>query len=362
MLHTSRELRIADLRKSYGQTTALDDLTVEVGAGELLALLGPSGCGKTTALRIIAGLLSPDSGQIRLGEIDLTGVPPNKRNFGLVFQSYALFPHLTVQENIAYGLRRRGLPKHEIRRTVDRYLELVRLPQLESRYPSELSGGQQQRVALARALAIEPQVLLLDEPLSNLDALLRDQMRVELRRIQQTLGITTILVTHDQTEALTMSDRICILLNGRMQQIGTGDEIYHSPANAFVAQFIARSNVLRGKVEAIAGDQIVIDLGLPQKLRATCRVRGLVGRDVRVIIRHSALLVNRNRGPNARTGRLVYVAAAGATAQFAVQLDEAGAGLELLGEAPREAFPATLRAGDIVSVDVEPDKVVVTRD
>ena len=237
-------VRLDRLTKLYGATAAVDDVTLEAREGELLVLLGPSGCGKTTTLRLVAGFVEATSGTIRLGGRDVTREPPYRRSIGLVFQNYALFPHLTVFENVAFGLRRRRVAEAEIGARVRRALGLVRLDGFEGRLPRQLSGGQQQRVAIARAVVIEPDVLLLDEPLSNLDAKLRHDVRLELRRLQKALSITAIMVTHDQDEAMAVGDRLAVMGSGRIQQVGTPAELYRSPANRFVASFVGRANFL----------------------------------------------------------------------------------------------------------------------
>jgi putative spermidine/putrescine transport system ATP-binding protein len=237
-------LDLAGLRKTYRDAVAVDDVSLRVERGESVALLGPSGCGKTTTLRMLAGLVEPDSGAIRLDGAEITRLAAHKRNMGYVFQSYALFPHLSVARNVGFGLEERGVAKDETARQVAEALALVRLSGLDGRRPRELSGGQQQRVALARALVIRPAVLLLDESLSNLDAKLRDAMRHEIRSIQRTLGITTLFVTHDQVEALTMCDRIAVMDRGKIAQIGTAEDIYERPATRFVAEFVGRANAL----------------------------------------------------------------------------------------------------------------------
>jgi putative spermidine/putrescine transport system ATP-binding protein len=238
-------LDLRGLEKRYRDQAAVADLSLTVQRGESVALLGPSGCGKTTTLRMLAGLVAPDRGTIRVDGADVTGLPAHRRNMGYVFQSYALFPHLSVQRNVAFGLEERGVARAEIDRRVSEALDLVHLSGLGQRRPRELSGGQQQRVALARALVIRPSVLLLDESLSNLDAKLRDAMRHEIRSIQRSLEITTLFVTHDQVEALTMCDRIAVMDRGRIVQVGTPEEIYEAPATRFVADFVGRSNVLQ---------------------------------------------------------------------------------------------------------------------
>lgn len=238
------DLTFHGIRKTFGVTTALDNFDLEIREGELVTLLGPSGCGKTTALRVAAGFDVPDSGAVRIGGRDITTTPAHKRNMGMVFQSYSLFPNLTVAENVAFGLRARRLPKSEQRVRVEEMMEMVQLTSMASRYSHQLSGGQQQRVALARALAIRPQVLLLDEPLSALDAKVRTNLRDEIRVLQTTLGITTVFVTHDQEEALALSDRVCVMSNGRVEQIDTPSQVYRHPATAFVARFVGTMNEL----------------------------------------------------------------------------------------------------------------------
>jgi putative spermidine/putrescine transport system ATP-binding protein len=238
------ELVLSGLHKSYRGTVAVADVSLAVRSGEAVALLGPSGCGKTTTLRMLAGLVDPDRGSISVDGQDITRLPAHRRNMGYVFQSYALFPHLTVSRNVGFGLEERGVARAEASRQTEEMLRLVRLEGLGRRRPRELSGGQQQRVALARALVIRPSVLLLDESLSNLDARLRDAMRHEIRGIQRALGITTLFVTHDQVEALTLCDRIAVMQAGRIAQIGTPEEIYEKPSSRFVAEFVGRANVL----------------------------------------------------------------------------------------------------------------------
>jgi putative spermidine/putrescine transport system ATP-binding protein/spermidine/putrescine transport system ATP-binding protein len=240
-------VHLKNIAKHFGGFTAVHPTSLEIPEGAFVTLLGPSGCGKTTNLRMIAGLLDPSEGEIEIGGRRVNDVPIHKRNLGLVFQNYALFPHKTVAENVAFGLRYRDVPKSEIAGRVQAALELVQLPQMGARYPRELSGGQQQRIALARAVVIEPDVLLLDEPLSALDANLREDMRVELKRIQDQINVTTVFVTHDQSEALAMSDRIVVMSNGRVEQVGAPQEVYNTPASEFVAQFLGASNILEAR-------------------------------------------------------------------------------------------------------------------
>jgi len=249
---------IRGLRKRYGDVAAVDGLDLEVKPGELVALLGPSGCGKTTTLRVVAGFLAPDSGEVWVGDRCLsspaTVIPPERRRMGMIFQSYALWPHMTVAQNVGYGLRfskdgRRGVPRSERDGKVTEMLRVVQLAGYEQRYPGELSGGQQQRVAVARALVVEPEILLLDEPLSNLDASLREEMRFEIRRLHETFGITTLYVTHDQSEAMVISDRVAVLDQGRVAQIGTAEELFERPRTRFVAEFIGKTNLIEGTAE-----------------------------------------------------------------------------------------------------------------
>src|SRR5580765_4960733 len=242
-------LQLTGLTKTYGDFRAVAGVDLDIGQGELMVLLGPSGCGKTTTLRMIAGFVAPTAGEIRLGGRDITRQPPWKRNTGLVFQSYALFPHLTAAANIAFGMRMRNLAPARIAEKLAEVLRLVRLEGLADRLPRELSGGQQQRVALARALVIEPDILLLDEPLSNLDAKLRAEVRVEIRELQRKLGLTTVMVTHDQEEALTMADRLVVMAEGRVQQIGSQQDLYERPAEKFVADFVGRSTFIDGRMD-----------------------------------------------------------------------------------------------------------------
>lgn len=241
-------VQLANITKVFGPLRAVDNISLTIGEGEFFTLLGPSGCGKTTLLRIIAGFYSPDAGNIHFGDRLINPVPAHRRETGMVFQNYALFPHLSVFDNIAYGLRARKIPKAEIAERIGRILKSVQLEGMEHRFPSKLSGGQQQRVALARALVISPQILLMDEPLSNLDAKLRVSMRDEIRRIQKDLGITTIYVTHDQEEAMAVSDRIAIFNRGRLEQVGTPAEIYYRPESRFAAEFMGNSNILEMEV------------------------------------------------------------------------------------------------------------------
>jgi iron(III) transport system ATP-binding protein len=251
-------IKIDNVQKAFGKVIAVDHLNLEIKDGEFFTFLGPSGCGKTTTLRMIAGFYYPTKGIVRFGDKDMTRVPPEKRNTGMVFQNYALFPHMTVFENVAFGLRVRKVSSSELKARVLEVLRKVRLEKYSDRQVSQLSGGQQQRVALARALVIEPEILLLDEPLSNLDAKLRDEMRSEILRLQKEYKITTIYVTHDQAEALSMSDRIAVFNFGVCHQVGTPSEIYNEPANDFVASFIGEINLLPVKINRIEQEKVYV--------------------------------------------------------------------------------------------------------
>ncbi len=248
------EVQLVDLVKRFGEVEAVAGINLQMPSGEFFSLLGPSGCGKTTTLRLIAGFERPTEGQILLDGVDMAQTPPHRRNVNTVFQNYALFPHLSVAENVAFGLRYQNVSKQDSRQRVGEALALVRLQGFERRRPSQLSGGQQQRVALARALILNPAVLLLDEPLGALDAKLRKALQIELKSLQEEVGITFIYVTHDQEEALTMSDRIAVMSNGRVEQVGPPDEVYERPATAYVADFLGISNLMDGRAEGAAGD------------------------------------------------------------------------------------------------------------
>jgi len=263
-------LTYRSIRKAFGPTIALEDFDLTIQPGELISLLGPSGCGKTTALRIAAGFEKPTQGSVLVGDKDITNLAAHKRNMGMVFQSYSLFPNLTVANNVDFGLRTRKMRSAQRKQRVAEMLELIQLPHLAARYPHQLSGGQQQRVALARALAIRPQVLLLDEPLSALDAKVRMSLRDEIRRIQTELGITTMLVTHDQEEALGIADRVGVMSNGRLEQLASPNEVYSNPSNAFVARFVGTMNELPGIVRDsgsvdVAGNVIAVPHAVTQQ-------------------------------------------------------------------------------------------------
>ncbi|MGE7092378.1 ABC transporter ATP-binding protein [Lysinibacillus sp. NPDC048646] len=316
-----KSVKIENVSKQFGQVHGVKDLNLTIKAGEFFTFLGPSGCGKTTTLRMIAGFYYPTEGKILFDERDVTLLQPNKRNIGMVFQNYALFPHMTVDENIAFGLQVRKLSKAEIQQKVDRIRGLVHLEQYGRRKINELSGGQQQRVALARALVIEPDILLLDEPLSNLDAKLREETRIEIKRIQTDLGVTTIYVTHDQMEAMSMSDRIMVMDNGFVKQIGTPQEIYNRPLNRFVADFIGETNLIEATIEGVNGDDIqaktvngLIFTGRKQHSSPT--LTHMIGDKVFISIRPES--VNLGPGENELIGKISFVEFTGVSVNYIV--------------------------------------------
>ena len=327
-------LDISGLTKRYGDLKAVDEVNLSVADGEFLVLLGPSGCGKTTTLRMVAGFVDPTSGTINLGGRDITDLPPWKRNAGLVFQSYALFPHLTVNQNVAFGLEMRKMPKDEIGPKVAEALRLVRLGHLGDRLPRQLSGGQQQRVALARALAFRPDILLLDEPLSNLDAKLRQDVRVEIRELQRKLGLTTVMVTHDQEEALTMADRLVVMSEGRIRQIGTQQDLYERPADRFVADFVGRSTFLEGRVEPpgrfITGGGLVIACADGRAGPASLALRP----------ERIAILGSEPPPENAFEGRVEFISYLGAQLDVHIRLNDKDKAVVQIPNRPDRAPPA----------------------
>ena len=314
-------LAFEDLGKAYGGVEVVRDVALRIEEGRFVSLLGPSGCGKTTILRMAAGLVEPTRGRILIGDEDVTALPPNRRDLGLVFQSYALFPHLTVFENVAFGLRRRKVPTADIAPRVKAALEMVRLAAFGERYPRQLSGGQQQRVAIARALAPRPRVLLLDEPLSNLDAQLRDEMQFELKRLQRGLGVTTLLVTHDQGEALSLSDMVCVMARGVTQQYAPPEEIYRRPATSFVAGFIGRPNRLTGVVAGRAGAGGAVRIGDGLTFAAD-HVEAPEGAAVDIVIRPEGVSLRAAAPANGEvSGHLALRSFVGARVQALVRLD-----------------------------------------
>jgi putative spermidine/putrescine transport system ATP-binding protein len=318
------DLRLTGLHKRFGGFAAVDGIDLSVQRGEWLSLVGPSGCGKSTTLRMVAGFADPDAGHIEIKGRDVTGVPAHRRNTGMVFQNYALFPHMTVAENVAYGLKVRKVPAGEIARRVGAVLALVKLSGLEGRYATrELSGGQQQRVALARAIVIEPDVLLLDEPLSNLDARLREDLRVEMAELQRRLGITTIYVTHDQEEALSMSARVAVMNQGRLEQVGTPEEIYERPASLFVADFVGKVNTLAATVTGTQGREVELTVS-GVRLRGISDRARQKGDAVSVAFRSERVAILAGAAADARLnvleGTVAHVAYYGSSMQYRVRI------------------------------------------
>jgi putative spermidine/putrescine transport system ATP-binding protein len=338
--------------KTYGKVVAVSHVDLAISHGNLVCLLGPSGCGKTTLLRLIAGLETPTHGKLLLDDEDLTDTPAHRRGFGMVFQSLALFPHLSVGENIAYALRIRQVDRATRRRRAEELLELVRLPGVVDRHISQLSGGQRQRVAIARALALDPKLFLLDEPLSALDAKLREAMQMELRQLQRRLGITTIVVTHDQREAMTMADIVVVMDQGQVQQVGSPLEIYRNPVNTFVADFIGSSNLLPAR---LAGpDRVRVGDNM---LRVAGQLPGLDGSDsVRISIRPEDvhLLAEGETGENRLPGVVSFIRDLGSSVEYTVNCEE----LELLALTTPKERP-TASVGDRVMVELSPEACVV---
>ena len=322
------QLELIHISKSFSGTIAVQDFNLSVDTGEFISFLGPSGCGKTTTLRMVAGFEIPTSGIVKLDNQDLTQLPANKRNMGMVFQSYALFPNMTAAQNVGYGLKVAGKPKTEIEGRVNEMLDLIQMRDFAKRYPNQLSGGQQQRLALARALAIHPRVLLLDEPLSALDAKIRLELRQEIRRIQQHLGITTIYVTHDQEEALSLSDRIVVMRRGVIQQVGTPQQIYNNPSGDFVAEFVGHINLL--PVEVDQPQQGIVRLGR-QLIRAG-QFEHLNGRPVRLAVRPEELRSGFVEGANNLTGKIESVTYLGAIVRIRVDVDGYLVSLDMFNE------------------------------
>jgi len=349
-------VEIRALRKSYGATTVVDGVELSVEHGQLLCLLGPSGCGKTTTLRLLAGFLEPDNGEILVDGCCLSAhgrvLPPERRNMSMIFQSYAIWPHMTVFQNVAYGLKLRGVDRHGIEARVNQMLDVVRLRGFGARYPSELSGGQQQRVALARALVVEPSILLLDEPLSNLDAHLREEMRFEIRRLHEAYKITTIYVTHDQAEAMVIADRIAVMNRGRIEQLGTGEEIYERPSTEFVARFLGQTHLVPG----VLGPEpaCVRCAGVVLRTNGLGQTKAAPGTAVTVSIRPYDIRIDPHGHngiaavpeANVLSGRITRSYYLGATRDYQVELtDEPGLALRVV--APAE--PA-FKPGDMVTL------------
>ncbi len=340
------DLLLEGLSKRYGDSVAVERVDLAVNQGELVALLGPSGCGKTTTLRMVAGFILPTTGRVTIGGTDVTTLPPHRRDTGMVFQSYALFPHMTVAENVSFGLEMRKVGREERASRVREALRLVRLDHLADRLPRQMSGGQQQRVALARALAINPAVFLLDEPLSNLDAKLRGEVRHEIRTLQRRLGLTTLIVTHDQEEALTMADRLVVMERGRVCQIGTPEELYERPANAFVAGFVGRCNLVEGSVVASGRFRTPGGLELP------CRAGSQTSGAAQFALRPERIILG-SAGETAFEAEIEGISYLGASTEYRLRLADAA----LIVSAPTPVPGAPLRnlvPGDRVPIAWDP--------
>ena len=339
-------LELTGIRKAFGTTVAVEDFNLSAERGEFVSFLGPSGCGKTTTLRMIAGFERPTSGSISVGGDDITWRPPNQRNVGMVFQSYALFPNMTVAANVGFGLKVRKRSSDQIRKRVDELLNLINLPDKGDRFPWQLSGGQQQRVALARALAFEPEVLLLDEPLSALDAKIRVALRLEIRQIQRQLGITTVYVTHDQEEALSLSDRVVVMSEGRIEQIGRPFEIYNFPATPFVASFVGTLNLLPARaVDAAAGTYTVAD----QPVHVSRPSTVASGRNVNIALRPEMASLGTAGGENHLRGEVVDVSFLGSIVRIRIRLGGEGGPIVSLDEfnEPTLVLPAPGSTADV---------------
>ncbi|MBF0280024.1 MAG: putative 2-aminoethylphosphonate ABC transporter ATP-binding protein [SAR324 cluster bacterium] len=352
-------LRISRLTKKFGDFVALNDVSLDVNEGEFVCFLGPSGCGKTTFLRAIAGLDIQTSGTVEQANVDISALPPSERDFGIVFQSYALFPNLTVEKNVSFGLENQKIPRSDIKKRVDELLELVGLPEQETKFPSQLSGGQQQRIALARAIATSPGLLLLDEPLSALDAKVRAYLRHEIKTLQRRLGVTTIMVTHDQEEALTMADRIVVMNQGAIDQIGTPTEIYREPKTLFVADFIGAMNQVKGRVVSSSS----VSLG---SLELKCRDHELpVGQEAVIAIRPEDIVPHKkieNSSPQSGNSFNVKVEEMEFLGSFwRVQLsDELLEGAHLIVDLSINiVLQMNIDAGNQISIDLPPDRLWV---
>ncbi len=352
------EVQLQNVTKRFGEVTAVDSVSLRVLRGEFLTLLGPSGCGKTTLLRMIAGFEVPDTGRVFLGSRDVTELSPHQRDVTTVFQQYALFPHMNVRGNVAFGLERRRAPREDIKRRVAAALEMVRLAGLEDRQPAELSGGQQQRVALARALVLEPRVLLLDEPLAALDLKLRKQMQLELKGLQRRLGISFIYVTHDQEEALTMSDRIVVMTDGRVEQIGRAEEIYERPLTEFVAGFIGISNIIEGTIETVDGERSIVRIA---RNKVSVPIDEAQPDDrVRLLVRPEKITISPEFDESAIAGQIESAVYQGDSTQWRVSLGD-GQTITVVEQNRQPFLVAQDRIGLKVFLSWDPESAVVLK-
>lgn len=345
-------IKINHALKKYNDFVAIPDLSLEINPGEFFTLLGPSGCGKTTLLRMIAGFNSIEGGEFYFGDRLINNLDPAKRNIGMVFQNYAIFPHLTVRKNVAFGLQNRKLPKEEIKEKTDKFMELMKISDYANRLPEKLSGGQQQRVALARALAIEPDVLLMDEPLSNLDAKLRVEMREVIKEIQNRLGITTVYVTHDQEEAMAISDRIAVMNGGVIQQIGTPKALYQRPSNKFVATFIGRSNILPATIKG--NNTLVFENGYEVVMNNL--VSAVDGQKVCVSVRPEEFVIQgESASSNGLKGKVLYSTFLGLNTHYVVEVEN-GLRAEIIQESQIDDI---IKNGTVINLVMKAEKINV---
>ena len=359
MTEPNFKLQTRDLRKTYGSVIALAGADISLPEGEFLTLLGPSGSGKTTMLMLIAGLLQPDAGELWIDGRLSTYMPPNKRDIGMVFQNYALFPHMTIHDNIGFPLRMRKIPDATIREEVARVLDIVQLPDVGDRKPSQLSGGQQQRIALARCMVYQPPIILMDEPLGALDKKLREQLQLEIRQLHQELGITVMYVTHDQEEALVMSDRICLMNEGEIEQLGSPDDLYFRPETVFAADFLGESNILQSKVTSMAADVVGLEGPAGFSLKAEPRGEIANGRPIKFMLRPENIRVLKGGedATNVIMGKVLDVILVGQVTKYYATLPD---GTEVVAtELTRRGGRTGFNQGDEIRLGFEPDAAVL---
>ena len=359
MTEPTYKLQARDLRKTYGPVIALAGANVALPEGEFLTLLGPSGSGKTTMLMLIAGLLQPDAGELWINGRLSTYMPPNKRDIGMVFQNYALFPHMTIHENIAFPLRMRKVASAQIKKEVERVLEIVQLPDVGTRKPSQLSGGQQQRIALARCMVYQPPIILMDEPLGALDKKLREQLQLEIRQLHQSLGITVLYVTHDQEEALVMSDRICLMNDGEIEQLGSPDDLYFRPESVFAADFLGESNILQSKVAGVSADVVSLEGPADTPIKAMPRGEVSSGQAIKFMLRPENIRVlgAGAEATNVIVGKVLDVILVGQITKYYAALSD---GTEVVAtELTRLGGRTGHNQGDEIRFGFEPDSAVL---